>query len=312
MLGDIEARAITEGPNRPSRGPRQAGTARGGRGTRSGLSPRSDWHVLLIGLALVIFIAPLTFQVAIVRMPIEVFFGFGVGAPAMVPLLVLLVLAAGSAFAGSASLAASFWSSTRYCSSGFRSPAAGCCFYLLPEVPWLHYMAALRPEYASTFLRYLPAWWGPRDPAVIDGFLYGGRIPWSAWIVPLAAWGSFALALWLSVTCLLALFQRQWIHHERLTFPVAQIPLEVLRETTPTPGRSGAAGGVGRVFLLGALLGFALTFVHSLSARIPGSSLSAARVRARAGRPVGTAGRSWRDPGRPPTAGHRAALPATG
>jgi len=233
----------------------------------------SDWRALLVALALLILIAPLTFQVAVARMPIEVFFGFGAGVPAMLPLTVLLA----SAALASAGLFRRFGAKRRQLMIvymvllvGVPLLSRGVLFYIIPKVTWLYYMAALRPDYAATFIQYLPGWWGSGDPAVLEGFLYGGRVPWAAWAAPLAAWGSFMLALWLSVSCLIILLRRQWILHERLTFPVAQIPLEMVREAVDPSGRARVTAGAGRMFWLGALVSFAITFIHSISARIPG------------------------------------------
>ena len=50
--------------------------------------------IVLLSLVLLVLLTLLTFQIAVVRMPTEVLFGFGAGVPAMVPLIVLLASAA--------------------------------------------------------------------------------------------------------------------------------------------------------------------------------------------------------------------------
>ena len=50
------------------------------------------------------------------------------------------------------------------------------------------------------------------------------------WLVPLAAWGSFALALYLMMIAIVALVHKQWSQHERLIYPLIQLPVEMLRE----------------------------------------------------------------------------------
>jgi hypothetical protein len=44
------------------------------------------------------------------------------------------------------------------------------------------------------------------------------------------AWGSFFVALFLANLCLLLMLKQQWIRNERLTFPIAMVPLETVRE----------------------------------------------------------------------------------
>jgi hypothetical protein len=89
----------------------------------------------------------------------------------------------------------------------------------------------VNPQWAPAFLPLVPGWFSPTDPAAVDGFFQGRTtVPWSAWWTTLGAWGGFFLALFLANLFLVLLLKRQWISNERLTFPVAQIPLEAVRE----------------------------------------------------------------------------------
>lgn len=58
---------------------------------------------------------------------------------------------------------------------------------------------------------------------VIDGFHLGGseEVPWSAWIPKVLAWSPLLLCLLALGLGLAALVRRQWIHHERLPYPLA-------------------------------------------------------------------------------------------
>jgi len=64
---------------------------------------------------------------------------------------------------------------------------------------------------------------------------------------------------------LLALVQKQWITHERLTFPLAQIPLEAIE------GQSGKPAHLqrNRVFWIGLAIAFSAGLLGSLSLRLP-------------------------------------------
>ena len=138
-------------------------------------------------------------------------------------------------------------------------------FYVLPKVVLYYHVARANPAWATTFVRHIPLWYGPTSELAREGF-FGGEagVPWGDWAVPLAAWSSFMVALFTATVCLLALLQRQWITHERITYPLAQVPLETVRE----------AGQVGRlprsrIFWIGLGISAFIGFVNSLSARYP-------------------------------------------
>ena len=99
--------------------------------------------------------------------------------------------------------------------------------FLLPGMGYLTYFAPTMPQLASylPFLSSLPVL---HDPAAIDGF-YKGRtsVPWAAWALPIAFWSTYLLllhGLWLGLA---AALHRHWIREEKLTFPIAALPLEL-------------------------------------------------------------------------------------
>ena len=71
----------------------------------------------------------------------------------------------------------------------------------------------------------------PRQPVptqFYEGIARDGSIPWEAWIVPLAFWGSVILLVLFAFLCLTTILRRQWIDNEKLAFPLAQLPLEII------------------------------------------------------------------------------------
>ncbi len=83
----------------------------------------------------------------------------------------------------------------------------------------------------------LPGAWYPQDSAAIETFyngLAGGRrmgwtevianIPWTAWLGPLLVWGGFVLLCYGVMICMVNLLSRQWIHNERMNFPLLRVP----------------------------------------------------------------------------------------
>jgi hypothetical protein len=116
----------------------------------------------------------------------------------------------------------------------------------------------------------MPDWYSPSDQLSVNTFFEGQvSVPWAAWQTPLLAWGGFVTALFVASVSVIALVQRQWITHERLTFPLAQIPLELI-QTTRADGRDGPgrlAKGWG--IWIGILIAFFANFMSTLSKKTP-------------------------------------------
>jgi hypothetical protein len=53
------------------------------------------------------------------------------------------------------------------------------------------------------------------------------HIPWEAWVTPLVTWGVFLLLYYLAIMFLCSILRGQWVESERLTFPLAKVPLEL-------------------------------------------------------------------------------------
>ncbi len=103
----------------------------------------------------------------------------------------------------------------------------------LPELVALQYWG--RPgsplaQHLAGFAAYLPSWYAPHDPEAIRRYYEGGldkSIPWQAWLVPLACWSLFFVAMFLGVFSMVTLVQRQWIRDEKLSFPLLTLPLAI-------------------------------------------------------------------------------------
>lgn len=53
------------------------------------------------------------------------------------------------------------------------------------------------------------------------------NIPWGAWVKPLVTWGIFLLLYYLATMFLCSILRGRWVESERLTFPIAEIPMEL-------------------------------------------------------------------------------------
>ncbi len=75
-----------------------------------------------------------------------------------------------------------------------------------------------------------------REDQVIRGAYEGLRpgqpVPYGQWVRPLAFWTPFFLALYFLIICYAGIFSPRWEEHERLLFPLTQVPVE-LTEAEP-------------------------------------------------------------------------------
>jgi len=90
---------------------------------------------------------------------------------------------------------------------------------------------------ARGFLHYLPTWLIISNPETLQGFWEGGAsADWmkvaQAWSVPILAWTGFTVALFCLTMCLNILVRQRWVRHERLTFPIVWLPLEMTRPSS--------------------------------------------------------------------------------
>jgi hypothetical protein len=85
----------------------------------------------------------------------------------------------------------------------------------------------------TEFLPYVPRWWAP-DAAVLPAYYKGGSTFFTAehlrgWATPILVWTGFILLLLFCFLCLNTMLRRHWVEHERLTFPLVALPLELTR-----------------------------------------------------------------------------------
>ena len=96
------------------------------------------------------------------------------------------------------------------------------------------YFATPENQWAETFFDLLP-WhvFVPASPQAIGRFWFGAEegapVPWLAWLGTIGQWLGVSMGLVVFGFCLFVLFQRQWVEVEKLTFPLAQLPLDLTR-----------------------------------------------------------------------------------
>lgn len=118
-------------------------------------------------------------------------------------------------------------------------PLGTALAYLVPNVVAFHYYASP----ANGWDRLLGAEIAPallvQPVGAVKGFFEGlpagARIPWGAWVTPVATWSLFAFAMYATMLGMSVLLRRRWVEEEHFTFPLVQVPLEVA--ASPAPGR---------------------------------------------------------------------------
>ena len=114
-------------------------------------------------------------------------------------------------------------------------PTNGLVCKLLPYISAGTYFATPENGWAETVLPFIPEWMRVTDPMAIkwfyEGLPAGASLPWQAWVLPLLAWAPMLLAAYGAMTAMMVLVRKQWIQHERLTFPLVQVPISMIGET---------------------------------------------------------------------------------
>ncbi len=87
-------------------------------------------------------------------------------------------------------------------------------------------------EWSQLFHQHLPDWLVVGEHDILRGFYEGESTLYlqshiQAWLIPSLIWVGFCLVLGVTMLCLNVLLRKQWQEHERLTYPIAQLPLEI-------------------------------------------------------------------------------------
>ncbi len=226
---------------------------------------------ILLAYALLIVLSVVAFYVVLVEFTTS---SFGTGVPAAAPYAILFLL---SALATIPAVRKAMTLARRELLVIFAIVLIGAPFvsqsilgWMLPHSIFQQFMARAIPDWETSFLSLIPTWFTPTDPSTVEGFFFGrAAVPWSRWYIPLAAWSSFLIAIVGASTFLVILVQRQWITNERLSFPLAQIPLETVAEDRAAPGSPRARLRFGWMFWAGLLISFGIGLYNSFAEWIP-------------------------------------------
>ena len=101
-------------------------------------------------------------------------------------------------------------------------------FFLIGTMVYPYYYATQENRFAELFHDLIPSWIAPQDMKAIEyyyeGLPQGAPIPWQPWVEPLANWFALIMAMGFMLVCMSSILHRQWAVHERLTYPMLQVP----------------------------------------------------------------------------------------
>ncbi|MDP6776456.1 MAG: hypothetical protein QGI83_06810, partial [Candidatus Latescibacteria bacterium] len=103
--------------------------------------------------------------------------------------------------------------------------------YFLGIITAPTYFVTPENRWSDVLFQHIPDWSIVADRRATVGFYEslpgGASIPWRAWVPPLVWWGGFLGAVLLAGFSLSAILRKQWMEHERLSFPIATALLEL-------------------------------------------------------------------------------------
>jgi len=100
-------------------------------------------------------------------------------------------------------------------------------------------------------------------------YLVTGFIPLRQWQQPAIAWGTLVAALFMGFLGLNVLMRKQWVEHERFTFPLTILPKNLFAEATTPAGKVFRPIFRNRVMWVGFGLTFVLALLKGLHFYIP-------------------------------------------
>jgi hypothetical protein len=130
--------------------------------------------------------------------------------------------------------------------------------YTTPENHW-----------KDQFFAFLPKFWVVRDPVALKGYYQGSVNPydpkyWGPFVAPLLRWGLFTGTLIGICLCINILIRSQWSDHERLSFPIVQLPLALTQKRQGLAGTEGTSLLTSRMLWIGFGVAGLVDFINGM------------------------------------------------
>ena len=106
--------------------------------------------------------------------------------------------------------------------------------YVIASTAAPYYFATTENRWAADLHPHLPDWAVVKDPVAVqwffEGMPAGADIPWAVWAVPLFWRLTQVAAIGIFCLCAVSILRKQWVEHERLTFPLMAMPLALVEQ----------------------------------------------------------------------------------
>ena len=101
---------------------------------------------------------------------------------------------------------------------------------LIPMIPHAFWFASEENDWAALFHKHIPDWLAVKDKAFLADYYRGESsfYHWEVmqgWFRTTVVWGSFVCVLAFVMVCINSVIRKQWIEHEKLSYPIIQLPL---------------------------------------------------------------------------------------
>ena len=98
-----------------------------------------------------------------------------------------------------------------------------------------YWFATPENDWRNLFWRYIPDWFTTRDTYALSGFFLGETSFFKkqyveSWLAPMLYWSAFMFVLYFILICVNVVLRKQFTEHERLTYPITWMPLEMGRD----------------------------------------------------------------------------------
>ena len=106
---------------------------------------------------------------------------------------------------------------------------------ILPSLTAIFYYASPENQWREKLFPHFPEQNILVDDGAENTLFYEGisepgqSIPYGAWVEPLLWWAVFLLALYVCMISIAVILRRQWMERERLSYPIAQVGLAMIR-----------------------------------------------------------------------------------
>ncbi len=111
-------------------------------------------------------------------------------------------------------------------------PSWGFTMNLLPLMAAPYYYATASNRWVEEILPNLPKAFLMNDREAAEKFFLGLKpgeaIPWQPWVRPLLLWSALILSVYFLSVCLMVILRKQWVERERLTYPLMQLPIDMV------------------------------------------------------------------------------------